>query len=149
MEQCQRSTLLVPASISHSTQHGDKAIVHIRGKRRRKKKQPPQRSVTLMFQIHLTYRCDIYSVSISLRWRRKGLGSRAGRTTHVVKQLLREEIRKARHAGEESQMCGWELMLWRNESRIFLKGRKSWWYLEDKKKTEGWLLNQPEDIDSN
>lgn len=37
-EQRQRSTLLECASISHSTQHGDKVIVHIREKEEEKKK---------------------------------------------------------------------------------------------------------------
>lgn len=76
-----------------------------------------------------------------------------GELTNVGKQLPREELRKVRHAGEESQMRGWKLIRTRSDSRRLLRekllvnlgGKMEF----KKKKKKYWLLRRPEDIDSN
>lgn len=95
VEQRQRSTLLECASISHSTQHGDKAIVHIREKEEEEEKKQTilrrgQSLLRLRFHLQVRY---ILFLSVSADGE-NGFGSREGRTTHIVNQLLRDEIRK-------------------------------------------------------
>lgn len=59
MEQRQRSTLLECASISHSTQHGDKAIVHIREKEEKKGNLRRGQSL-LLLRFHLQVRYILF-----------------------------------------------------------------------------------------
>lgn len=47
-----------------------------------------------MFVIHFTYKCDTFCFYQFALTEKKGLGSRGWRTTRVVKQFLREQIRK-------------------------------------------------------
>lgn len=60
-EQRQRSTLLECASISHSTQHGDKVIVHIREKEEEEKKSNLRRGQSLLrLRFHLQVRYILF-----------------------------------------------------------------------------------------
>ncbi len=106
-----------------SAQHGDKAIVHIREK---EKKSNLFRGHSLFkFEIHLTFKCDIFSFYQFALTEKRFQGSRGGRTPRVVNQLLREELRKPDMLVKKARclMSGKELTLivWRNESRGFLR----------------------------
>lgn len=75
-----------------------------------KKKQPPERSVTPMFEIQSTYKCDVFCF-YQFCAERKVRGVEEGRTNHVVHQLLREEIRKLNTLVKEAR-CLAESRFW-------------------------------------
>lgn len=83
----------------------------------------------------------ICSVSIGLRWQRKGSGSRGKKTTRVMNQLLREEIRELDMLVKEST-CLILLILWRNESRSFLREKLLVMCVGGKQMQSGCWVNQ-------
>lgn len=95
------------------------------------------------FEIHLTYKRDIYILFYQFALTEKRLwGSRGGRTTPVVKPAPERGDKKAKHAGEEIQMSDWELtlILWKNK-RIqgFPKGETPGNFWRKNKETEDWF----------
>lgn len=128
----QQSTLLEYASVSDSTQRGDK-------KKKRTSLEVNHSSFWDSLNLQVRY---ILFVSVALPEKRR-LRRRGGRTTRVVNQLLKEEIRKARHAGEENQMLAesWLGYCGQTSPGVCWE-RNSWSFLEAKWKINTRLVAQ-------